>query len=153
MSGRPRRPPPALAILAIAALVVAAALAAGCGRESKRQVNIYIWTNYLPDAVVRDFERRTGIDVQIDTYDSNEALLAKLQSGVADYDLVVPSDYMLKILDPPGAAPSPRPRAAAALRTSTRASSTRSSIPATATRSLTSGGRRGSATTGRKSAR
>src|SRR4029077_6278978 len=37
-----------------------------------------------------------------DTFDSNEAVLAKLQSGVADYDVVVPSDYMLKTLIPQG---------------------------------------------------
>jgi spermidine/putrescine-binding protein len=66
-------------------------------RES-RQLDIYIWTNYLPAEVVADFTRRTGIRVVVDTYSSNEALLDKLQSGVADYDLVVPSDYMVKIL-------------------------------------------------------
>lgn len=63
-----------------------------------RKVNIYIWTNYLPQEVVDEFERRTGIDANVDTFDSNEAVLAKLQSGVADYDLVVPSDYAMKIL-------------------------------------------------------
>jgi spermidine/putrescine-binding protein len=100
MSRRRHRAPLALALLALLAAVI---LAAGCGGASgKRQINIYIWTNYLPDAVVREFERRTGVDVQIDTYASNEALLEKLQSGVADYDLVVPSDYLLKILVPQG---------------------------------------------------
>ncbi len=64
------------------------------------QLNVYIWTNYLPAEVVAEFERRTGIRVNVDTYSSNEALLDKLQSGVADYDLVVPSDYMLQILVP-----------------------------------------------------
>ena len=89
--------------LVLAAVALSALLAWGCGGGGGgRQVNVYIWTNYLPDEVVRDFERRTGIDAQIDTYASNEALLEKLQSGVADYDLVVPSDYMLKILVPQG---------------------------------------------------
>ena len=36
--------------------------------------------------------------MRYDLYDSNEPVLAKLQSGVADYDLVVPSDYMVRIL-------------------------------------------------------
>jgi spermidine/putrescine-binding protein len=85
------------------ALLVAAAVILSCTRQGgRRQVDVYIWTNYLPDEVVREFERRTGIDAQIDTYASNEALLSKLQSGVADYDVVVPSDYMLKILVPQG---------------------------------------------------
>lgn len=71
--------------------------ALACGKE-ERKLNIYIWTNYLPDDVLADFEKRTGIDATVDTYDSNEILLEKLQSGVADYDVVVPSDYMLRVL-------------------------------------------------------
>jgi spermidine/putrescine-binding protein len=92
-------------------LTVLAALAAiafvSCGgakeeaapaKTAPQQVNIYIWTSYLPQEVVDGFQQRTGIKVNVDTYDSNEAILAKLQSGVADYDLVVPSDYMMRTL-------------------------------------------------------
>jgi spermidine/putrescine-binding protein len=71
-------------------------------RQEERRVNVYIWTNYLPQDVVADFEKQTGIQATVDTYDSNEALLAKLQSGVADYDVVVPSDYMIKVMVPQG---------------------------------------------------
>jgi spermidine/putrescine-binding protein len=71
---------------------------AGPAKGAPRKVNIYIWTNYLPQEVVDEFARRTGIDANVDTFDSNEAVLEKLQSGVADYDLVVPSDYAMKIL-------------------------------------------------------
>ena len=91
-------------------LLLAAVAMASCGGKEKagsaaaaaRRVNVYIWTNYLPPEVVAEFERRTGIDANVDTYDSNEAVLAKLQSGVADYDVVVPSDYMVKVLTPQG---------------------------------------------------
>jgi len=94
--------PGVLEVLAV--LFVLAALAA-CGGKTgpaPKVVNIYIWTNYLPQEVVDEFERRTGIHANVDTFDSNEAVLAKLQSGVADYDVAVPSDYMLKILIPQG---------------------------------------------------
>jgi spermidine/putrescine-binding protein len=89
--------------LALAALLVTAALAAavtGCaeGGGDERQLNVYIWSEYLPQEVIDEFERRTGITVHVDLYDSNEALLDKLQSGVADYDLVVPSDYIVRVL-------------------------------------------------------
>lgn len=90
-----------LSAVALAVLV----LAAGCGRPAEppaRKLNIYIWTNYLPTDVLADFEKETGIDTTVDTYDSNEVVLEKLQSGVADYDLVVPSDYMLKVMIPEG---------------------------------------------------
>ncbi len=88
-------------LLSLAAAAGGAVLACGARRDAapeSRQLDIYIWTNYLPAEVVADFTRRTGIQVGVDTYSSNEALLDKLQSGVADYDLVVPSDYMVKIL-------------------------------------------------------
>ena len=91
------------------AIAVALSLLAACGsktgpvpKAAGKVVNVYIWTNYLPQEVVAEFERRTGIHANVDTYDSNEAVLEKLQSGVADYDVVVPSDYMLKVLAPQG---------------------------------------------------
>jgi spermidine/putrescine-binding protein len=81
--------------------LIGSLLIAGCGKpDAPRQLNVYIWTNYLPQDVVADFKKRTGIDVRVDTYDSNETILAKLQSGVAEYDIVVPSDYMLKVMIP-----------------------------------------------------
>src|SRR5262245_45050961 len=64
----------------------------------EKKLNLFIWSEYLPQEVIDEFTRRTGIEVRYDLYDSNEAVLAKLQSGVADYDLVVPSDYMVRIL-------------------------------------------------------
>lgn len=84
----------------LAAVLMLSLFLPGCGdgAESGRRVNVFIWTEYLPEGVIAEFERRTGIDVHVDLYDSNEALLAKLQSGVAGYDLAVPSDYMMKIL-------------------------------------------------------
>jgi spermidine/putrescine-binding protein len=63
-----------------------------------RQLNIYIWSEYLPKEVTDEFTRRTGIAVSVDTYDSNETLLAKLAAGVSGYDLVVPSDYVIQPL-------------------------------------------------------
>jgi spermidine/putrescine-binding protein len=85
----------------------AAALLAACGPgkdeppypgPGERKLNLYIWSEYLPDEVIEDFTRSTGIAIRYDLYDSNESVLEKLQSGVADYDLVVPSDYMVRIL-------------------------------------------------------
>lgn len=85
--------------LGIFAACVAAVLGVtGCAKKEANVLNIYIWSAYLPDEVLAQFTAKTGIKVNYDTYDSNEALLEKLQSGVADYDLVVPSDYMVKIM-------------------------------------------------------
>ncbi|HVG22359.1 MAG TPA: extracellular solute-binding protein [Blastocatellia bacterium] len=62
------------------------------------ELNVYIWSNYLPEEVIEEFERRYDAKINIELYDSNEALLAKLQSGGASYDIVVPSDYMVTVL-------------------------------------------------------
>jgi spermidine/putrescine-binding protein len=65
---------------------------------SDKQLNIYIWSEYLPKEVTDEFTHRTGIAVSVDTYDSNETLLAKLAAGVSGYDIVVPSDYVIQPL-------------------------------------------------------
>ena len=64
-----------------------------------RQVlNLYIWSGYLAPDTLKVFEQRFQARVQYDLYDSVEALLAKLQSGNSGYDIVVPSDYAVQIL-------------------------------------------------------
>jgi|AFSR01.1.fsa_nt_gi spermidine/putrescine transport system permease protein len=61
-------------------------------------LHLYIWSNYTSEKLLREFEQRYRCRVVVETYDSNEALLAKLQTGVARYDLIVPSDYMAGVL-------------------------------------------------------
>lgn len=62
---------------------------------SPRVLNLAIWSNYVTPEILADFEKRTGIKVQISNYSSNEELLAKLQAGASGYDVAVPSDYMV----------------------------------------------------------
>lgn len=82
------------AILFISILIL------GCGKEEKngKQLNLYIWSAYISEDTLKRFEKDTGIKVRFDTYDSNEALLEKMMSGVSDYDVIVPSDYMVRVL-------------------------------------------------------
>lgn len=58
---------------------------------------IYNWTDYTAPDLIKKFEKDTGIKVTLDTYDSNETLLAKLKSGAAGYDIVVPSHNFVEI--------------------------------------------------------
>lgn len=62
------------------------------------ELNVYIWTNYHSPAMVERFEKEHNAKVQIDTYDNNEVIEQKLQSGAAAYDVVVPTDYMVASL-------------------------------------------------------
>lgn len=62
---------------------------------------VYNWGLYISDGsddsvdVLSAFEDLTGIKVNYTTFDSNESLYAKLKSGGATYDVIVPSDYMI----------------------------------------------------------
>ena len=64
-------------------------------------LNVYNWGEYISNGsddsvdVVSAFEQLTGIKVNYTTFDSNESLYAKLKSGAADYDVIIPSDYMV----------------------------------------------------------
>jgi spermidine/putrescine transport system substrate-binding protein len=62
------------------------------------ELHIYAWSGELPEEVVDDFAEETGIDVTLDTFDSNESLIAKLEAGAAGYDIVNPSQYAVQIL-------------------------------------------------------
>ena len=48
---------------------------------AEEELHLYNWTDYTSPDLIAKFEAKTGIKVVIDTYDSNETLLAKLQTG------------------------------------------------------------------------
>lgn len=59
-------------------------------------VNIYNWSNYISNDVLKEFTRETGIKVNYTTYDSNETLYAKLKANPhTGYDVIVPSTYFV----------------------------------------------------------
>ncbi len=70
-------------------------------QNDKITLNVYNWGLYISDGtddsidVIKEFEALTGIRVVYNTYDTNESLYAKLSSGGGDYDLIIPSDYMI----------------------------------------------------------
>jgi spermidine/putrescine transport system substrate-binding protein len=78
-------------------VAVLGALAAGC-RPSGPVLHVYNWADYLKPELVARFERENGCSVVIDTFDSNEAMYAKLKAGATGYDLVFPSSYMVKVM-------------------------------------------------------
>ncbi|WP_166417828.1 extracellular solute-binding protein [Cochlodiniinecator piscidefendens] len=67
------------------------------------QVVVYHWFEYMPQELVDKFTEETGIEVVIDTFDSNESLLASLKAGaLGTYDVAVPGDYMVAIMNSEG---------------------------------------------------
>ncbi|MES0880918.1 extracellular solute-binding protein [Roseibium sp. SCP14] len=66
---------------------------------AEEKVVLYHWFEYMPQELLDKFTNETGIEVVMDTYDSNEAMLASLKAGgIGTYDLSVPGDYMVKIM-------------------------------------------------------
>jgi spermidine/putrescine transport system substrate-binding protein len=61
-------------------------------------VNVYVFSDYLPKDVLDEFTRETGIKVNHVNFSSNEELAARLRTGTSDFDLVGPSDYMVRRL-------------------------------------------------------
>ncbi|MBO9360611.1 MAG: hypothetical protein J7452_00240 [Thermoflexus sp.] len=51
--------------------------------------------NYIAQEVLDRFERECGVEVILDTDDSNESLLARPQDGATGYDVIVPLDYVV----------------------------------------------------------
>jgi spermidine/putrescine transport system substrate-binding protein len=58
----------------------------------------YTWSDYVDPEIMRAFETGRGVRVVVDTFSSNEELLAKIQTGITGYDVVVPSDFMAGIM-------------------------------------------------------
>lgn len=82
---------------ALCVLLAGAALLplVACGRPVKATIHVYNWGQYIDKSVNSQFFKQTGIKVVYNTYETNEELYAKLKSGGADYDVIVPSDYMI----------------------------------------------------------
>jgi spermidine/putrescine transport system substrate-binding protein len=70
-------------------------LFSGCNSGSTQKLFIYNWTYYIPDEVLKEFEKRYNVKIIYDMYASNEEMFAKLKAGGTGYDLVFPSgDYV-----------------------------------------------------------
>lgn len=86
-------------IVSVCMLVFSASLMTGCGEKSSadKVLKVYNWGEYIADGVLDMFYEETGIYVEYDTFNENEAMYTKVKnSGKDSYDVIVPSDYMVK---------------------------------------------------------
>ncbi len=80
------------------AIVLTMALGVG-GAQAAGKLSIYHWFEYIPQELLDKFAAEYDVEVTMDTYDSNEAMLAALKAGkMGSYDVAVPGDYMVKIM-------------------------------------------------------
>ena len=85
--------PPAPVAAPVAAVSAPAAVAEN---TEEKVLNIYNWPDYVPEGMTAAFEKETGIKVNYDTFETNEALHAKLVAGNTGYDIVVPGSVFAK---------------------------------------------------------
>ena len=84
--------------LATTTAAVAASTLPGCSGGNKTTLRVYSWADYLDPDLAKRFESENSCKLHIDTFDSNEAMYAKLAAGATGYDVLVPSSYMVKTL-------------------------------------------------------
>jgi spermidine/putrescine-binding protein len=90
----------ALLVLLLAACAGPAPAATTSSKTTltSKELNLYAWSDYVPQQLLDDFTAKYGVKVNYDTYSSNEEMLAKLQAGASGYDLSIPSDYTVDIM-------------------------------------------------------
>lgn len=94
--------------LLIAILSAITLIIAGCGGSDSGsggssggdsgELNLFIWSEYMPESVIQKFEEETGIKVNYNYYSSNEEMLAKISAGATGFDIAVASDYMVEVM-------------------------------------------------------
>lgn len=68
-------------------------------RYDEKTINVFVWGDILESSVIAEFEKETGIKINLSYYSSNEELIVKLKATRGEgYDLIVPSDYAVNIL-------------------------------------------------------
>ena len=82
-------------------LILSTCLLTSCSSNGKKTLNVYNWGEYICDGaddtldVIKEFEERTGIKVNYQQFQNNEEMYAKLLGGGVNYDVIIPSDYMI----------------------------------------------------------
>ena len=87
-----------VAIIVVCALLffVTNRLEAGGTQGSKDTITVFNWGEYIDPDLIKQFTEETGIKVIYETFDSNEAMMTKIQQGGSAYDVAVPSEYMVQ---------------------------------------------------------
>lgn len=89
-----------IAILVVCALLFFAVdrLESAGSAGSKDTITVYNWGEYIDPDLLKQFTEETGIKVIYETFDSNEAMMTKVEQGGSAYDVAVPSEYMVEMM-------------------------------------------------------
>lgn len=65
---------------------------------TSKELNIFVWTEYIPNDMIECFEKVYGVKVNREEYSSNEEMYAKVSAGGTNYDLLQPTDYIVPLM-------------------------------------------------------
>lgn len=66
------------------------------GLSGGNTLTVYNWGDYIEPKLIKKFEKETGIKVIYQTFDSNEAMMTKIEQGGTTFDVAVPSEYAIE---------------------------------------------------------
>ncbi len=87
-----------IALVACGGATKSAPTANAPGSVEDKKVSLFCWSEYIPQSIIDDFSKETGINVSVENYSSNEEMLSKLLAGGGKYDLIQPSEYTVEAL-------------------------------------------------------
>ncbi|MFC9710977.1 PotD/PotF family extracellular solute-binding protein [Paenibacillus sp. NPDC056933] len=82
-------------VAAFALMILASYLNKSQGYSGGNTLTIYNWGDYIDPDLLAEFEEETGIKVIYQTFDSNEAMLTKIEQGGTTFDVAIPSEYAI----------------------------------------------------------
>ncbi len=85
-----------ISIVSIILMLVNAKLNGSGNRSDTNSITVFNWGEYLDPALLKQFEQETNIKVIYETFDSNEAMMTKIEQGGTTYDIAVPSEYAIE---------------------------------------------------------
>ena len=66
------------------------------------EISLYNWSDYMSPQCLKDFEAEYGVKVNETYYNSNEEMIAKLKAGATGYDVIVPTDMYVTVMQKSG---------------------------------------------------
>lgn len=83
-------------IILVMVMVLTTVMFTACAQEDKVVLNVYNWGDYIDEDIFDMFEEETGIEINYETYATNEEMYTKIKKGGTRYDLAIPSEYMIE---------------------------------------------------------
>lgn len=83
-------------IIVVMILTLTAFIFTGCKSDDKVVLNVYNWGDYIDEDIFDTFEEETGIEINYETFATNEEMYTKIKKGGTQYDIAIPSDYMIE---------------------------------------------------------